>query len=134
MKHFYEAKMPLRSFSIYSRAQGLRLRVVSFPNEIPLEKLFFFICKWLSIAASFWVMDGDPCPLLLSALGLHLIQTCPGPVHADCPQSLRVHTCIGLLCLEGLTLFPGCPPSHWLLYFSCLLFCKVKTKSLRLGI
>lgn len=36
------------------------------------------IYKWLSAGDSFWVRAGDLCPLLLSALGLHLGQQTPG--------------------------------------------------------
>lgn len=58
--------------------------MVCFSNETTLEETKF------SYASGYWVRiswrlllvrNGGMCPLLFSALGSHLVQTCAGPVH-----------------------------------------------------
>lgn len=63
----------------------------------------FFICQWLLIGDR----DGGLCPLLLSVLGLCLVQTPAEPVRTATVS--KVHLYIDLLDLEGL---PWSPPSR----------------------
>lgn len=53
-----------------------------FPQQDSIEENCVFICKWLLIEYWFQIKNGGVCPLLLSALGPHLVQTPKGVVHA----------------------------------------------------
>ena len=70
-----------------------------------------FICKrLLSTGDSFWIKDAGKCPLLLSALGLHLYR----PVQALCmlPQFAWVHVHVHhVVDAEGLVFLVSSIPS-----------------------
>ena len=89
------------------------LRVVCFPSETPLKKTKFpFASGYKSEITSSLIMG--MCPLLLLALGLHLVQ-----IHAD-----PLHTASGFVSsyvldpvdFQDLVLYP-----LWLLHSFCLL-------------
>ena len=67
--------------AIYCWAYSLPLRVVCFPSEMPLEETKFSFASGYQLEMTSQLGMGM-CPLLLSAMGRHLLQTSVGPVHA----------------------------------------------------
>lgn len=63
-------------------------------------RILLFHCEWLSIRDCFWVRNGDLCVILLSATGIHQVQTSADPVNAS---TVCVFLCVPvLLCSESL--------------------------------
>lgn len=85
--------MPMSLFSVgHLLGMQLSFKISLFAQWDSLgANWFFFICKHLSFGDWFWVMDYDMHAHLLSALGLHLVQTVQ--TLWMLPQSLWVHMC-----------------------------------------
>lgn len=78
------------------------LRVLYFLSETPSEKTKFSAVKWPSIGDSFWIKGGGMSPLLLSAVGPHLVQIRAGPGPAAIASEF---TCIALAVFRRLCFF-----------------------------
>ena len=76
-------------------------RVVCFPRETPLEESKFSLQVVIS-QTQFLGQEWGMCPLLLLALGPHLVQTCAGPVLAASVSVSSYKLCS--VDLEGLVL------------------------------
>lgn len=100
------------------QGMGSTLKCDLYASETSLEKTNFSLVGVVS-CKSFWVWDGGLCPLSLSDLELHLVDTCSGPMPAaTVTVSAHGHQS---WCVKKV-LCPWCPLSPLILTFSLCLF------------
>ena len=123
----WDKKLPKTCWVLFplTWACGLPLRVVCFSSGIPLEKTNFSFASGYYIGIRFWARDRGMWTFLLSAIGLHLVQTHSGPGHT---ASVSVSYMCIYPWLRGV-LYTWCSPSSMdvvdLLLLLLLLFCFV---------